>query len=331
MRTLAGRDHTRFFLINLIVVLFATTVSSQNMFRKLNDFDGDGKSDFVVTRNVGDFQTGIYKYWYIWQSRDGYKVFQWGINGDVVAPGDYDGDGRSDIAIFRPADVPPNVPRFWIWNSGSSSVTQVDFNGIHRVSATMQQDYNGDGRTDAGLLDANVQEPPGSGATTVHTKYSGTNGGGGFIVPPFSIPIRSGDMTGDGRADAAYFTYNINPRVVTIFDSATGNPRYVQFGQPIDAHVFPTDFDGDGIGDLAIWRSSNGDWWYIRSSDNTVRVANWGINGDVPVVGDYDGDGITDLAIWRVVSGQGYYWIYGSQTGVAVFAFGLSTDTLVRP
>jgi hypothetical protein len=27
----------------------------------------------------------------------------WGGNGDVATPGDYDGDGRADVAVFRPS------------------------------------------------------------------------------------------------------------------------------------------------------------------------------------------------------------------------------------
>ena len=87
----------------------------------------------------------------------------------------------------------------------------------------------------------------------------------------------------------------------------------------------PADFDGDGIGDLTIWRQSDGTWWWMRSSDNVINVAHWGTDGDTPVPADYDGDGKTDLAIWR----GGFYWINGSQNGVSVFNWGLSTDTPV--
>ncbi len=131
MQSYVGRVYVRLFGLGLIIIVLAITGFSQNMFRKMNDFDGDGKADFAVVRNEGNFPE-TYRVWYIWQSRDGFRAFRWGINGDTHAPGDYDGDGKTDIAIFRGQNFPhPTlVPRFWIWNSGSSNVTQVDFDNI---------------------------------------------------------------------------------------------------------------------------------------------------------------------------------------------------------
>ncbi|REK46149.1 MAG: hypothetical protein DWQ47_00005, partial [Acidobacteria bacterium] len=31
-------------------------------------------------------------------------AFPWGANGDVPSPGDFDGDGRFDPAVWRPSD-----------------------------------------------------------------------------------------------------------------------------------------------------------------------------------------------------------------------------------
>ena len=33
-----------------------------------------------------------------------YYSFPFGTNGDVPAPGDYDGDGKTDATVFRPTD-----------------------------------------------------------------------------------------------------------------------------------------------------------------------------------------------------------------------------------
>jgi len=32
-----------------------------------------------------------------------YAAYHWGTDTDIPVPGDYDGDGRTDVAIYRPA------------------------------------------------------------------------------------------------------------------------------------------------------------------------------------------------------------------------------------
>jgi hypothetical protein len=327
MQSYVGRVYVRLLGVTFIIIILATTHFSQNMFRKMNDFDGDGKTDFAVTRREGDS-----KVWYIRQSRDGFKAFRWGVSGDMDAPGDYDGDGKTDVAVFRPVNFPPIIHYFWIWNSGSNNFTQVGFENVVPAVAPMQQDYNGDGKTDPAVWISSFSEPPSTAPTNVYAKYSGTNGGTQFQIPNQAVPFRGGDMTGDGRADAVHYKFDNqgNNYALTISDIVTGAPRVVPFGKTGDRFI-PGDFDGDGIGDVAIWRSSDGNWWWLRSSDNTVRAATWGVSGDRPVPGDYDGDGKTDLAIWRRDSTQAYYWIYGSQNGVSVVSWGISTDSIVEP
>jgi hypothetical protein len=50
-----------------------------------------------------------------------YVTYQWGLSTDVPVPADYDGDGRTDLGLFRPS------PGAWkILLSTTSYTTYVD-------------------------------------------------------------------------------------------------------------------------------------------------------------------------------------------------------------
>ena len=53
----------------------------------------------------------------------------------------------------------------------------------------MQQDYNGDGKTDPAVWIGSFIEPPQSAITNVYVQYSGTTGGLQFQIPPRQFPI----------------------------------------------------------------------------------------------------------------------------------------------
>jgi hypothetical protein len=60
------------------------------------------------------------------------------------------------------------------------------------------------------------------------------------------------------------------------------------------------DYNGDGISDLAVHHTEEGNWYIVSlgSTNPIVFGQNWGPNM-IPVMGDYDGDGIGDLAAYN--------------------------------
>lgn len=288
-----------------------------NMFRKVSDFDGDGRADFAVIRDEGGS-----KIWYVRQTTAGIKIFHWGTGFDFSAAGDYNADGKTDFAVFRDTSTFPPLWTFHILESGSNVYvikSFTDFGNFGSVPA--HQDYNGDGRVDAAL---NLGEF--INATSLRVQFSGPAGGGfATSIPSRGLALRLGDLDGDSLADVAH--YNYQTFLITVRNSSNGSTRDYVFGVSGDRHLM-ADFDGDGIGEVAIFRPSTGVWWWIRSSDGQVNAAQWGMNGDIAVPADYDGDGKTDLAIWRP-GAQSHFWVYGSQSGPFVVPWGISTDKVV--
>lgn len=218
---------------------------------------------------------------------------------------DYDGDGGSDFAVFRPSAGD--------WYA-LSPVTNA-FNGLRwGVSSDIPaaEDFDGDGKTDFTVF------RPSEGAWyvfrsldfTVQFAQWGLNG---------DIPV-AGDYDGDRRAD--YAVYRPSERVWYITRSSNQTFFGAQFGLSTDLPV-PADYDGDGRNDIAIWRPSDGFWWRINSSNGVVDAYQFGLTGDIPAPGDYDGDGKTDQGLYRPSTGEWYatrstdYSVFGAQWGIS--------------
>ncbi|MBC7912239.1 MAG: carboxypeptidase regulatory-like domain-containing protein [Pyrinomonadaceae bacterium] len=84
-----------------------------------------------------------------------------------------------------------------------------------------------------------------------------------------------------------------------------------------------SDFDGDGVTDISVFRPDNGGWYILRSSDQVMSAQQFGMGTDRPVPGDYDADGKTDIAVFR----QGiWYMLLSSNGAFRSVQFGQSGD-----
>jgi uncharacterized delta-60 repeat protein len=197
---------------------------------------------------------------------------------DPPVRADFDGDGRTDISVFRPSEGN------WYLNRSRDNIAVMTWGFGTDIPAPA--DYDGDRRADIAVF-----RPTASGPTF----YIVESGSGAFVSfawgVPGDVPVPA-DYDGDGRDDAAVFRPSENRWYIR--GSRDG---YVvqEFGQAGDVPV-RGDFDGDGRTDISVYRG--GQWW-IKFSSAGVSLFNWGFATDKPVVGDYDGDGTDDIAVYR--------------------------------
>ena len=248
--------------------------------------------------------------------------FPYGGNGDAFvqkitdssrrAVFDFDGDGKTDISIFRPSGGTGS--EWWWLKSSTGGNAALRFGTATDRLAPV--DFTADGKTDVAFW------RPETGEWFVLRSEDFS-----FYAFPFGsngdVPV-PGDFDGDGRADAAVF----RPTTLTWYISkSTGGTDIVGFGASGDKPVV-ADYDGDGKADIAVFRpnGANGaEWWIRRSSNATVFATQFGSSTDKAVPADYTGDGKADVAFWTPSSGN-WFVLRSEDFSYFAFPFGSSTD-----
>ncbi len=297
------------------------------------DFNGDGKTDFSVVRNTGGGPSGQIT-WF--QGINGAPIFTaqpWGLASDFFLPGDFDGDLKSDITVWRAGAQ----AYFYILQSATNTVRTVPF-GVTGDDPDVIGDYTGDGKFDPAVYRAGANA--GDRSFWYYLASSGPLNGQIAVTQwgqngDFPAP---GDYSGDGKSDFC-IQRNAGGGSAAFFEhDGSGGPDVpgptvvTYFGTPTDV-IVPGDYDGDGKTDIATVRGIGGQiyWFYDPSSIAGVQVVTniWGTSAtDFPTQGDYDGDGKTDVAIWRpsVTPGQTSYYYLGSTAGIRAFQWGQNGD-----
>jgi hypothetical protein len=252
------------------------------------DMDADGITDLIVWRA----STAT---WYWLLSSAGYSTQAAGAReqgppeaGTIPLVRDVDGDGKSDLIIWKP------TTGNWHWLTSSSGYStaaartrQWGTNG----DVPMVGDITGDGmpeyivwRASTGMWYWLTSDSDYSYATAGAKQWGNQSLGDTAML---------GDFDGDDLVDLTVWRASTG---TWFWLSSTSGYNYAAAGvkQWGNANLGDVpllgDFDGDGLSDLTVWRASSGTWFWLPSrsgfSYGAAGVKQWGSSaaGDVPIL-----------------------------------------------
>jgi probable HAF family extracellular repeat protein/uncharacterized repeat protein (TIGR03803 family) len=266
----------------------------------VGDFTNDGNADIAVASYGSSGGNGVSIL-----TGDGHGGFvasgsspiAAGTTPNVVAAGDFNGDGALDLVV---SDYLSGSISTWL-GDGNGGLAQVGSSvAVAYPTALIVGDFNGDR-----VADVAATSYTGNAVTVLLGDGSGSlvPFGASIAVGLGPRSITAGDVDGDGYLDLVAANGDGNSVIVLRGDGVGGFAE--TSGSPLPASgpsaVALGDFNADGHldvvvangSDLAVWLG-DGHGVFAPSPANPVTAGSWPV---AVAVGDFDGDGIPDLTI----------------------------------
>ena len=274
-----------------------------------HDYDGDFKADHAFY----DPQTGRF---YFESSGLGPNILvETDFTDAIPVSGDFDGDGITDIALYRQHDS-----QWWIRLSRRSVIERFSFSPITN-GIPLAMDIDGDGLDEPVIRDAD------NGTWHINRSSDGIVETISFGREVSDIPL-VGDINGDGLDDLIIRRPRTGKWYVK--DAATLTTTSYFLGRAYSDIPFITDINGDGTPEIAIRRPEQAKWYIkdILNFDKMTEVSFGMQSADIPMVYDVDGDYSSDLVIRRASEAKLYWRPVENYRGVMNTVFGKQSHYL---
>ena len=253
------------------------------------------------------------------------SAFGAGTDPDSAAAGDFNGDGKLDLAV---ANEGSNNVSILLGKCDGTFQAAVDYGAGSNPSSVAVGDFRDDGKLDLvvandGSDNVSILLGNGDGTFQAAVNY-------GVGSAPTSVAV--GDFNGDGKLDLAVVNELSNNFSILLGNGDGTFQAAVNYGAGLSLFsVAVGDFNGDGKLDLAV-ASGGSDYVSVLlgNGDGTFKTAVQYVAGLEPIsvaVADFNGDGKLDLAVANYESNNVSILLgKGDGTFQAAVDYGIGTE-----